>query len=236
MGRIRTTVKFKFFTLAAAIILTFSAAIGWLYFQEKKNLYEDRRQMVKNQVETAWSVLDHFGNKVQNQELSLEDAQQQAMQTIKKMRYGDSGYFWINDTGKPIPKMIMHPTVPALDGTVLDDPKYNCALGVKENLFVAFRNVTERDGEGFVDYLWPKPTKKGLTEDQVCFIGDDLPDLLLLKKVGLSVTVVDAVDEVKERVDLVTNNKGGHGAVREVCEFILRAQKKWAEVVLSFDK
>jgi methyl-accepting chemotaxis protein len=166
MGRIRTTVKFKFFTLAAALTLTFSAAIIWLYFQERNNLFEDRRQMVKYQVETAWSVLDHYGNKARNQELSLEDAQQQAMQTIKKMRYGDSGYFWINDTGKPIPKMIMHPTVPALDGTVLDAPKYNCALGIKENLFVAFRDVTERDGEGFVDYLWPKPTKDGLTEDQ----------------------------------------------------------------------
>jgi methyl-accepting chemotaxis protein len=166
MGRIRTTVQFKFFTLAAALILTFSAAIIWLYFQERNNLFEDRRQMVKYQVETAWSVLDYYGSKARNQELSLEEAQQQAMQTIKKMRYGDSGYFWINDTGKPIPKMIMHPTVPALDGTVLDDPKYNCALGIKENLFVAFRDVTEKDGEGFVDYLWPKPTKEGLTEDQ----------------------------------------------------------------------
>ncbi len=166
MGRIRTTVQFKFFTLAAAIILTFSAAITWLYMQERNNLFEDRRQMVKYQVETAWSVLDYYGNQARNQVLTLEEAQQQAMQAIKNMRYGDSGYFWINDTGKPIPKMIMHPTVPALDGTILDDPKYNCALGIKENLFVAFRDVTEKHGEGFVDYLWPKPTKNGLTEEQ----------------------------------------------------------------------
>jgi methyl-accepting chemotaxis protein len=166
MGKIRTTVQFKFFTLGAALILTFSAAITWLYLQERNNLFEDRRKMVKYQVETAWSVLDYYGTQARNQELTLEEAQQQAMQAVKKMRYGDSGYFWINDTGKPIPKMIMHPTVPALDGTVLDDPKYNCALGIKENLFVAFRDVTERDGEGFVDYLWPKPTKDGLTEDQ----------------------------------------------------------------------
>lgn len=166
MGRIRTTVQFKFFTLAAALILSFSAAIIWLYIQERNNLFEDRRQMVKYQVETAWSVLDYYGSQARNQVLTLEEAQQQAMQAVKKMRYGDSGYFWINDTGKPIPRMIMHPTVPALDGTVLDDPKYNCALGIKENLFVAFRDVTERDGEGFVDYLWPKPTKSGLTEEQ----------------------------------------------------------------------
>lgn len=78
--------------------------------------------------------------------------------------------------------------------------------------------------------------KKALTEDQVCYIGDDVPDLSLLKEVGLSITVADAVDEVKERVDLVTNNKGGHGAVREVCEYILKAQKKWSAVVLSYEK
>jgi methyl-accepting chemotaxis protein len=166
MGRIRTTVQFKFFTLGAALILTFSAAISWLYLQERNNLFEDRRKMVKYQVETAWSVLDYYGTQAQNQVLTLEEAQQQAMQAVKKMRYGDNGYFWINDTGKPIPRMIMHPTVPTLDGTVLDDPKYNCALGIKENLFVAFRDVTERNGEGFVDYLWPKPTKDGFTEDR----------------------------------------------------------------------
>jgi signal transduction histidine kinase len=162
MGRIRTTVQFKFFTLAAAIILTFSAAIIWLYIQERNNLFEDRRQMVKYQVETAWSLLDYYGTQARNQVLPLEEAQQQAMQAVKKMRYGDSGYFWINDTGKPIPRMIMHPTVPALDGTVLDDPKYNCALGIKKNLFVAFRDVTEKNGEGFVDYLWPNQPKTGL--------------------------------------------------------------------------
>ena len=166
MGRIRTTVQFKFFTLAAALIMTFCAAIIWMYIQQRNNLFEDRRQMIKYQVETAWSVLDYYGKQVNKELLSLEDAQQQAMDAIRNLRYGTSGYFWINDTGKPFPKMIMHPTVPELDGKVLDDPKYNCALGKDENLFVAFRDVTEKDGQGFVDYLWPKPTKKGLTEDQ----------------------------------------------------------------------
>ena len=166
MGRIRTSVQFKFFTLAAALILTFCAAITWLYILQKNSLLEDRRQMVKYQVETAWSVLEHYGNLARNQELTLEEAQQQAIETIKKMRYGDSGYFWINDTGKPFPRMIMHPTVPELDGKVLDDPKFDCALGKDVNLFVAFRDVTEKNGEGYVDYLWPKPTKEGLTEKQ----------------------------------------------------------------------
>jgi methyl-accepting chemotaxis protein len=122
--------------------------------------------MVKNQVETAWGILDHYGSQAKAGILSEEEAQLQAIEAIKNLRYGDSGYFWINDTTRPYPKMVMHPTVPELDGKVLDDPKFNCALGKDENLFVAFNDVTEKDGEGFVDYLWPKPTKDGLTSEQ----------------------------------------------------------------------
>ncbi|MHB1015273.1 MAG: cache domain-containing protein, partial [Desulfurivibrionaceae bacterium] len=99
---------------------------------------------------------------------ALPDAIEKTKQDLAKMRYaGGTGYFWINDTTKPFPKMVMHPTVPALDGKVLDDPKFNCALGKKENLFKAFVEVCETNGgEGFVDYLWPKPTKEGLTKEQ----------------------------------------------------------------------
>ncbi|MBU4262032.1 MAG: methyl-accepting chemotaxis protein [Proteobacteria bacterium] len=104
---------------------------------------------------------------VQKGTMTTAEAQRRAIEGIKKIRYdGGTGYIWINDTGNPYPKMIMHPTVPALDGTVLDDPKYNCALGKGKNLFVAFVDVCRKNGEGFVDYLWPKPTKGGLTADQ----------------------------------------------------------------------
>jgi methyl-accepting chemotaxis protein len=164
--KIPTTVQFKFVTLAAAIIVTFSAAIIWLYTIQRNNLYEERRQMLKYQVETAWGLLDYYGSQARNGILPLVKAQQQAIAAIRNLRYGESGYFWINDTERPYPRMVMHPTVPELDGKVLNDPKFNCALGKEENLFVAFRDVTEKEGEGFVDYLWPKPTKNGLTEKQ----------------------------------------------------------------------
>ncbi len=98
---------------------------------------------------------------------AIDNAMDQSIKNIKEMRYAEGvGYFWINDTGKPFPKMIMHPTVPVLDGQVLDDPSYNCALGEDKNLFVAFTEVCEKNGEGYVDYLWPKPTNDGLTEKQ----------------------------------------------------------------------
>lgn len=99
--------------------------------------------------------------------ISVDEAKRQAAQEIKQLRYDDGkGYIWINDTGKPYPKMVMHPTAPSLDGKILDNPKYFCALGKNENLFKAFVDVTTSKGEGFVDYLWPKPTREGLTKRQ----------------------------------------------------------------------
>ncbi len=94
-----------------------------------------------------------------------ESAVREAVSTIENMRYANGeGYFWINDMGKPVPTMIMHPTVPSLNGKVLDDKKFYCALGKKENLFSAGVSACTENGEGFVDYVWPKPTPKGLTE------------------------------------------------------------------------
>jgi len=70
-----------------------------------------------------------------------------------------------------------------------------------------------------------------LKDAQVCFIGDDIPDLEVLKRAGFSVAVPNAVDEVKREVDHVTKRKGGHGAVREVIELILKTQGKWSGIL-----
>lgn len=69
--------------------------------------------------------------------------------------------------------------------------------------------------------------KKMLVTEEVCCIGDDLPDLPMFDEVGLAVAVADAVQEVRDRADLITTKKGGDGAVRELCEWILKGQGKW---------
>ena len=73
--------------------------------------------------------------------------------------------------------------------------------------------------------------RTGLRDADVCFIGDDLPDLLLLARVGLAVAVANAVPEVKKAAHYVTRATGGSGAVGEVVELILKAQGKWKEAV-----
>ncbi|MEA3560225.1 MAG: HAD-IIIA family hydrolase [Candidatus Omnitrophota bacterium] len=76
----------------------------------------------------------------------------------------------------------------------------------------------------------------GLMNEDICYIGDDLLDLPLLKRVGLAVSVKDAVNEVKEIAHYVTEKKGGKGAVREVIDIILKAQGKWEKVTVRYRK
>ncbi len=66
--------------------------------------------------------------------------------------------------------------------------------------------------------------------EEICFIGDDLIDIPVINRVGLAVCPADAVEDVKRRVHVVTDKKGGRGAVREVCDLILQSQDKWSEV------
>ena len=71
----------------------------------------------------------------------------------------------------------------------------------------------------------------GLTDAEVAYMGDDLPDLPLLRRVGLALTAPQAVSEVMQRVDYTTEKKAGKGAVREVCELIMNAQGSYQSVV-----
>ena len=66
-----------------------------------------------------------------------------------------------------------------------------------------------------------------VSDEEVCFVGDDLVDLVLLKRAGFAVAVANAAFEIKQVADYVTRRRGGEGAVREVVELILKAQGKW---------
>lgn len=74
-------------------------------------------------------------------------------------------------------------------------------------------------------------TRSSLTPVETAYVGDDLVDLPVLKRVGFSVAVADASVEVKERADYVTERPGGRGAVREVVELILKTQGKWEGLI-----
>jgi methyl-accepting chemotaxis protein len=157
-----------FATIGALIIL-----FVVLLLDGKQGMMDDRRNKLRNLVEVAHATVARYEQAVRNGALSEEEAKKQAIASIKTLRYDTVEYFWINDLGKPAPRMVMHPTVPALDGKVLDEARFNKATLAREgtdgketkldnkNLFVAFVDVVDRASHGFVEYQWPKPLAGG---------------------------------------------------------------------------
>lgn len=85
-----------------------------------------------------------------------------------------------------------------------------------------------------IDALVKLREKFRVEDSEICFVGDDLIDIPILKRVGLAVSPPNAVEDVKPFAHLITEKRGGHGAVREVCDFILKAQGKWDEVTSRY--
>ncbi len=74
----------------------------------------------------------------------------------------------------------------------------------------------------------------GIKREQVAYVGDDVIDLPAMVKVGLPIAVADARPEVKENADWTTEDRGGQGAVREVCELIMKAQGKFDDRIKTY--
>lgn len=105
--------------------------------------------------------------------------------------------------------------------------------------------VTNRANELGIERVFQKATDKltpylsileaaNLTDDQVAFVGDDIIDIPVLRRVGFAAAPPDAVAEVLPYVHLVTTKGGGWGAVREVCDLIMKAQNSWGEVTARY--
>ena len=74
----------------------------------------------------------------------------------------------------------------------------------------------------------------GVSVEECAFVGDDLADIPPMRRVGLAVAVADAAEETKQAAHHVTEMKGGRGAVREVCELILKSQGRWDELMKEY--
>lgn len=73
-----------------------------------------------------------------------------------------------------------------------------------------------------------------LADDEIAYMGDDLPDLPLLRRVGLAITLPHAPAILQQHADYITKNEAGNGAVREICELILESQDKYQLVIQSY--
>ncbi len=158
----------KLLSIVLSILVIFTVVLMYAVFDSsKKNLFNEKRHTLESVVDVAYKMVEHKFKRISDEFPEFMAKEQSKMQ-IANLRYDHGvGYLWINDTGKPIPKMVVHPIAPTLNGKLLDNPKYNCAGENKENLFAAAVNVCLDKGEGTVEYMWPKPTKDGKsTSDQ----------------------------------------------------------------------
>ena len=111
---------------------------------------EERKQALAHMVESAHSIVEDAYQQQQKGKLTEQEAKQLALTTLEKIRYGTSGYVWVNDMH---PKMLMHPIKPELNGKDLTQSKDPAG----KFLFVEFVKMVSANSQGFVDYLWPKP-------------------------------------------------------------------------------
>lgn len=173
----RLRVRDRIWGMVVLFVLGLAALSIVNILSTRENLLSAKKLEIRHLVESAHGVLQHYEGQHKTGRLSLADAQEAAKRTLEVMRYQDTEYYWINDFSAPTPRMVMHPTLPALNGQLMDAAEYNCATSLqvgtdgvatrtdgRKNLFIAFNEVARMGGHGYVTYNWPKPlASKGAT-------------------------------------------------------------------------
>lgn len=145
------SVRFRIIMLGAIFI----ALVGILSVYEthnflNSNLIEDRKKKAQDLIETALSLVQKYYSEAEAGKISEAEAREKAKACVSALRYGKSGYFWINDLNY---KMVMHPIKPELNGKDLSNLKDPTG----KYFFREFVKLCKKRGGGFVNYMWPKP-------------------------------------------------------------------------------
>src|SRR5574343_1109732 len=150
MAMQKMSLRGKLTAMTLATIVALVALLAVLLINGRNLMMEDRQDKVRNLVEGAHSTIGDYEQLAKNGSLSIEDSKKAAKEALRPLRYDKSEYFWINDLTD---LMVMHPIKPELDGKKLDQLKDKNG----KFLFAEFNKVVKAQGEGFVDYVWPKP-------------------------------------------------------------------------------
>jgi methyl-accepting chemotaxis protein len=143
-------ISFKFALIMVLALVGMIAMAPIALFAMRSQMLADRKAKTQQMIDVGYSILANYHRLESAGQLTREQAQAAAIAEIKSLRYDKVEYFWINDM---LPRMIMHPIKPELDGkdlSTMKDPNGNY-------LFNGFVDVVKRQGAGFYGYLWPKP-------------------------------------------------------------------------------
>ena len=158
--------------VAAFSVVVLGDNIAEMFYHHQR-LRADKEAHLAALVEAAHSQLQFYQREAAAGRLADAEARSRAIAALRALRYGEREYFWIHDLTTPVPRMVMHPTVPELDASALDDPRFNRATTLRRgrdgsystvaglNLFVAMNQAVAATGDGFVGYDWPKPLADG---------------------------------------------------------------------------
>ncbi len=151
---------------------------------------EDKKEMIAELTNTAWSLIDEFENEYADSTISLQEAQKLAKERVAQIRYGSEqkDYFWIIDE---TPTMIMHPYRPELIGQSLVN--YHDANGKK--LFVEATEVVKENQEGFIDYMWQWKDDSTKIVPKLSYVKSFKPWGWV---VGTGIYLDDVEEEIKE--------------------------------------
>ncbi len=174
-GRFRNlSIKTKIMLILLFSLCTFELAVQTVLIPQLQNyLIKSRQTDMQHRVEVAFSILVRYDQKIRDDNEPPDISKAEAIKMIRALNFGAQEYFWIHDLSRPFPRMVMHSTIPSLDGNPLDAQEFNRATGKRKsseavfekvengNLFVAMNEVAEDPVGGFVSYSWPKPAEHG---------------------------------------------------------------------------
>ena len=157
----------KSIIIVAAMVLPLLTLLGWQLVARNDEAVQARIDATRQVVEVAHRILVSYQAQEAAGALSRAQAQEQALREISQIRYSGEEYFWVNDMH---PRMVMHPTNPALNGQDLSDYKDPHGFA----LFHAMVDVARENGEGTVSYQWPRPGGS-VPVDKVSFVKSFAP-------------------------------------------------------------
>ena len=200
----------RIFVVGLVPLVCVACLLTWLQVRVNTWIFETKREKTMHLVQSAWGVLNFYGSQAGAGRMTTVQAQESARQALKGMRYGQNDYFWINDLR---PRMIMHPTNPALDGRDLTE--YKDPTGLR--LFVKMVEVCTSRGEGLVEYMWAKPGG-----------SDPLPKVSFVKLyspwgwiVGSGIYVDDVKAELRAMLLVLSAAGGLASALSLLCAYLM---------------
>jgi len=186
---------FRIILPPAMVMLLFVIAIRVMIIPATEAaLMDKKRETIQAIVQSATSIIERYAMMASEGLLNTEAAQEEALLILRALRYGDQDkqYLWIQDT---YPKMVMHPYFPEMEGTSLQD--YKDPEG--NFLFVDAVNITSKDGDGYIHYMWPRETN----------LDESIPKLSYVRLFRTWNWIVGSgiyLDDVQQEIQAVIHN------------------------------